>query len=58
MDEPRNAMLLSRRAALIGTATAGMALALAEEAGAFDSIKTAAHTGPGCCSPRLRSCGR
>ena len=49
-DGPRNATLLSRRAALIGTATAGVALALPGEAMASDSVKTAAHTGPGRCS--------
>ncbi len=49
-DERKRAVLLNRRAALIGSVSAGAALALPAEALASDSVKTAAHTGPGRCS--------
>src|SRR6188768_1797535 len=50
MVDQRNSVLISRRAALVGSASAGLALAVPGGAGASDSVKTAAHTGPGRCS--------
>jgi para-nitrobenzyl esterase len=43
-------MLLTRREALLVSATAGMGLALGNPARAMDSTKTAAHQEPGNCS--------
>ena len=48
--KPENNILLSRREALLLSATAGMGIALGEPARASDSTKTAAHQEPGNCS--------
>lgn len=45
-----NKTLLNRRQALLLSATAGVSLAAGKSAFASDSIKTAAHQGPGNCS--------
>jgi para-nitrobenzyl esterase len=51
-EKSRNGSLLTRREALLLSATAGMGI-LAEPARASDSIKTAAHQEPGnCATPR------
>ena len=46
----KNGIILSRREALLLSATAGMGLALGKPARAMDSTKTAAHLDPGNCS--------
>ena len=46
----KDATLLSRREALLLSATAGMGVALGQPARASDSTKTAAHQEPGNCS--------
>jgi para-nitrobenzyl esterase len=50
MARSKNTGLLTRREALILSATAGASLAAAKPAFASDSIKTAAHQEPGNCS--------
>ncbi|EQB34219.1 carboxylesterase/lipase family protein [Sphingobium ummariense] len=50
MEEEGNNILLNRRAALFASATAGFGLAMGGTSAASDSVKTAAHTGPGGCS--------
>ncbi len=50
MAESANPTVLTRRQALILSATAGASLAAGNAAFASDSIKTAAHQGPGNCS--------
>jgi para-nitrobenzyl esterase len=50
MTKPQDRILLSRREALLLSATAGFGLAAARPALASDSIKTAAHQEPGNCS--------
>jgi len=52
-NDPANAKGLNRRSALLWSAVAGASLALPGRAAASDSVKTAAHTGPGgCTTPR------
>jgi len=50
MARSKNSGLLTRREALILSATAGASLAAAKPAFASDSVKTAAHQEPGNCS--------
>lgn len=50
MSEPVRRALLSRREALLLSATAGVSLAGGRSAAASDSVKTAAHQEPGSCS--------
>ncbi|HSS96802.1 MAG TPA: carboxylesterase family protein [Terriglobales bacterium] len=50
MSESTKRTTLTRREALILSATAGASLAAAKTAFASDSVKTAAHQGPGNCS--------
>ncbi len=50
MAKSSNRTGLTRREALILSATAGVAIAASTRATASDSIKTAAHQGPGNCS--------
>jgi para-nitrobenzyl esterase len=50
MSKHENRIVLSRREALFLSATAGISLAAGNPALASDSIKTAAHQGPGNCS--------
>jgi para-nitrobenzyl esterase len=50
MSESVNRILITRREALLLSATAGVSLAGATSALASDSIKTAAHQEPGNCS--------
>ena len=50
MAESGNRIVLTRRQALILSATAGVGIAAGNSALASDSIKTAAHQGPGNCS--------
>jgi para-nitrobenzyl esterase len=50
MSESANRIVLTRREALLLSATAGVGLAAGKRALASDSIKTAAHQGPGNCS--------
>jgi para-nitrobenzyl esterase len=54
MSNSKNDTSMNRRQALLLPATAGLGAALAQTATASDSIKTAAHQGPGNCST-LRS---
>ncbi len=58
MAEAGNRTVLTRREALVLSATAGLSLAAGPSALASDSIKTAAHQGPGNCStPRSAVAG-
>ncbi len=50
MAESENRIALTRREALIFSAAAGVSIAAGDYAFASDSIKTAAHQGPGNCS--------
>src|SRR6187402_855867 len=50
MAEKTESMGLSRRSAMLLSAATGAGLALSGRASASDSVKTAAHTGPGGCS--------
>src|SRR5690242_8857314 len=50
MAKSSNRTGLTRREALILSATAGVGIAAGTRASASDSIKTAAHQGPGNCS--------
>ncbi len=50
MAESADRIVLTRRQALVLSATAGVSLAAGKSALASDSIKTAAHQGPGNCS--------
>ncbi|HUZ93893.1 MAG TPA: carboxylesterase family protein [Edaphobacter sp.] len=50
MSESSNRTILTRREALLLSATAGVSLAAGRSAFASDSIKTAAHQEPGNCS--------
>ena len=50
MSNSENLILLSRREAMILSATVGMGMALGSPARAMDSTKTAAHQEPGNCS--------
>ena len=49
-SESRGAVHLTRRKALLVSATAGIGAALGRPGGALDSTKTAAHQEPGNCS--------
>lgn len=53
MAESLNRTVLTRREALILSATAGIGIAAGKRGLASDSIKTAAHQGPGNCSTPL-----
>ena len=50
MAESQNPSRLTRREAMILSATAGVSIAAGKSAFASDSVKTAAHQGPGNCS--------
>ena len=50
MFKSSNRTGLTRREALILSATAGVSIAAGKRRAASDSIKTAAHQGPGNCS--------
>ena len=50
MSESSNRIVLTRREALLLSATAGVSIAAGESAFASDNIKTAAHQEPGNCS--------
>lgn len=50
MSNAENRILLSRREALLLSATAGMGVALAQPAQAMDSTGTGANLKPGSCS--------
>ena len=55
-SDSENGIRISRREALLFSAAAGMGIALAKDAHASDSTKTAAHQEPGNCStPRSAS---
>jgi para-nitrobenzyl esterase len=50
MSESRKNILINRREALLGSAAAGLGLALGQPARAMDNTKTSAHQQPGNCT--------
>ena len=50
MKPSKNGLLLNRREAMFLSASAGLGLALSNEAHGSDSVKTGAHQAPGNCS--------